>query len=277
MVKSILVCLDGSEQDQQALNAALWLAKRLKATLHGLHIKDVLTLEAPIFYEISGALSLIPQMNLMDETRKAIEERAKAILSNFQKSCEERGISYKTYLEEGIVHKIILEKSGLHDLTILGRRGLNYKFDRDLLGSTADRVIRRTQSPTLVITHQFAEIKSPLVAYDGSVEAKEALTSAVKILELLKLPLTILNVGDNEGEAKRLLNEAKEYLDPRSLLVKYDWQQGIPRQVIPEYAKVYNHDLLILGARGDRMVDLLLGSSTLYALWQGGCHVLVDR
>src|SRR3990167_8325619 len=181
MYKSILVCLDGSEQDKQVIASALWLAERMKATLHGLHIKDILTLEGPLLYDISGALSFIPQMNLMDETRKILEERGKTILSNFEQRCKEKQIPYKTYLEEGIVHSRILEKAELHDLTILGRRGLNYKFDKDLMGSTADRVVRRTQAPTLVITHQFSEIKSPLVAYDGSHESKKALTSAVQI------------------------------------------------------------------------------------------------
>lgn len=277
MVKSILVCLDGSEQEVQVIDCALWFAERLKATLHGLHVKDVLTLEAPIFYDISGSLSLTPQMNLMEETRKVVEERAKLVLSNFQRRCEEKGVAYKTYLEEGVVHRLILEKAGLHDLTILGRKGLSYKFDRDLLGSTADRVIRRTQSLTLVVTHPFSEIKSPLVGYDGSHEAKEALTSAVRMFDLLKLPLTVLNVNPHEEEAKKLLKEAKEYLDPHSLVVKYDWKPGVAREVIPEYAKAHHHDLLILGARGNRVIDLLLGSTTLYSLWQGACHVLVDR
>ncbi|MBL7684535.1 MAG: universal stress protein, partial [Deltaproteobacteria bacterium] len=38
------------------------------------------------------------------------------------------------------------------------------------------------------------------------------------------------------------------------------------------------HDLLIVGARGHRgVLDLLLGSTTEYSLWQGFAHVFIDR
>ena len=155
MFKNILLCLDGSPQDTVTTNAALWLAEKLHATLHGMHVLDLIALEGPLLYDISGSLSLIPQMNFVQETRKILKERGESILSLFQSKCAEKNIPCKTYLEEGIVHKVISDKSQTHDLTLLGRRGLNYKLDKDLMGSTADRVVRKTQAPLLVITHDF--------------------------------------------------------------------------------------------------------------------------
>jgi nucleotide-binding universal stress UspA family protein len=278
MYKSILVCLDGSPQDIPVIDCSLWLAERLKATLHGLHVKDVLTLEGPLLYDISGALSFIPQMNFLEETRKVLEQRGKDILSNFEKRCQEQSISCKTYLEEGIVNRVIANKAELHDLSLLGRRGLHYKLDKELIGSTSDRVVRRTKAPTLLVTHEFSDIHSPLLAFDGSHEARKALTSAVRLLSELKLPLTVLNVNDNQEEGRRVLAEAKEHLDPYPLVVKYDLVPGTPRHEVPDYAKRHRHDLIILGARGHRgIIEFLLGSTTEYTLWQGACHVLVDR
>ena len=278
MYKNILICLDGSPQDTPATDCGIWLASRLGATLHGLHVKDIIALEGPLLYDISGSLSIIPQMNFLDETRKILEERGKTILSSFEKSCEEAGVPFQSYLEEGIVHRVITDKAQLHDLTILGRRGLNYKLDRDLMGSTADRVVRRTQSPVMVLTHEFVGLQSPLLAFDGTSQAREAMVSAVRLLTELKLPLTVLNVSNHEDEGKKILAQAKEYLDSYNLVVKYDLIPGTPRHDVPDYAKRHRHDLIILGARGHRgIVDLLLGSTTEYALWQGSCHVLVDR
>lgn len=278
MFKSILVCLDGSPQDTTVTDAALWLADRLKATLHGLHVKDILTLEGPLLYDISGSLSFIPQMNFLEETKKILDQRGKEVLGGFEKRCEEAGLPCKTYMEEGVVHRVITEKAQLHDLTIIGRRGLNYKLDRDLMGSTAERIVRRTTAPVLVLTHEFVEIQSPLLAFDGTQNAREAMISAVRLLSELKLPLTVLNVNNHEEEGRKILAQAKEYLDPYPIVVKYDLVPGTPRHEVPDYAKRHRHDLIILGARGHRgIVEFLLGSTTEYALWQGSCHVLVDR
>ncbi|MBL7686378.1 MAG: universal stress protein, partial [Deltaproteobacteria bacterium] len=209
MYKNILVCLDGSPQDQYVSQSAFWMAERLGATLHAFHVIDQLALEGPLLYDISGSLSFGPQMNFLEETRKVMQARAEIILSDFQKACEERHIPFKTHIEESVVHHAIVERSDLHDLTLLGRRGLNYKLDKDLMGSTTDRVIRRIQSPVMVVTHDFTDIHSPLLAFDGSHNAREAMISAVRLLSDLKLPLTVLYVGSNEEEAKEVLAQAK--------------------------------------------------------------------
>lgn len=278
MYKNILVCLDGSEMDGALIQAGLNLASSLKAQLHGMTVQDVLTLEGPLMYDISGSLAFIPQMNFMAETRKAMEERSKNILAGFKSACEAAGVQYDTSIVEGIVHKVIVEKAESNDLTLLGRKGLNYGFDKELLGSTTDRVIRKTRAPVLVVTHQYEALKNPLLAYDGSHESKKAMATAARLCADLQLPLTVLQVSKHTEEGKKILQEAKAYLDAYPLVVKYELAAGKPHEEVPQYAKLHRHDLLIMGAQGHNgLIDYLLGSTTEYALWSGACHVLVDR
>jgi len=278
MYKNILVCLDGGASDGSIINAALYLGQKLKAKLQGLSVQDILTLEGPLMYDISGAMAFIPQLNFLEETRKVMEERSKNILTGFVKACEDAGIPHQESIVEGIVHKVILEKTQLNDLTILGRRGLNYELDKELLGSTADRVVSKAKAPVLVVTHGFEGLKNPLLAYDGSPHARKALTTAAKLCVGLGLPLTVLHVGKDKKESERLLGEAKQYLDAYPLIVKYDHSEGNSHSEVPAYTKLHYHDLLILGSRGHgRLVEFILGSTTEYALWSGNCHVLVDQ
>src|SRR5207302_1157569 len=44
MIKTILVALDGSEHADAALRYALWLAERVRATVLGLHVIDVVSI-----------------------------------------------------------------------------------------------------------------------------------------------------------------------------------------------------------------------------------------
>jgi len=278
MYKNILLCLDGSPMDTPVIQAGLFLGQTLRARLHGFTVVDTLTLEGPLMYDISGALSFMPQMNFMAETRKVLEERAKNILTGFDETCKNAGVEYDTSTAEGVVNKVILEKAELNDLTLMGRKGLHYEIDRELLGSTTDRVIKKTRAPVLVLTHQFEPLKNPLLAYDGSHESKKALNTAAKLCVDLKLPLTVLHVGEDEAEGKAKLTEAKSYLDAYTLIVKYDFHKGKPHTEVAQYCKLHHHDLLMMGARGHRgIIDFILGSTTEYALWSGNCHVLVDR
>ncbi len=278
MYKIILVCLDGSPMDTPVLQGGIFLAQSLGAKLHGLTVTDILTLEGPLMYDISGAMSFIPQMNFLAETRKVLEERAKNILTGFARACDSAGVPHDESNVEGIVHKVILEKVELNDLTLMGRKGLHYEIDRELLGSTTDRVIKKTRAPILVLTHQFEPIKSPLLAYDGSHEAKQALNTAAKLCVDLKLPLTVLHVGEDEKEGMEKLMEAKGYLDAYPIIVRFDFHKGKPHAEVAQYCKLHRHDLLVMGARGHRgIIEFILGSTTEYALWSGNCHVLVDR
>lgn len=278
MYKKILFCLDGGPADTQILEMGIQLCKRLKAKAHGLTVQDILTLEGPLMYDISGALAFIPQMNFLEETRKTLKERSKNILSGFSSACEKEGITWEEEVAEGIVYKVICEKAELNDLTLIGRQGLHYQFDKEFLGSTADRIIRNTRSPVLVVTHDVDPIKNPILAYDSSHQAKKAMATAAHLCSELKLPLTVLHVNEDKTKGQEILAEAKDYLDSHEIITKYELSGGRPHEEVAQYAKKHQHDLLFLGARGHRgILDFILGSTTQYALWSGGFHVLVDR
>ena len=278
MYKSILLCLDGGKSDPQVLDMGLDLCKKLSARAHGLTVQDILTLEGPLMYDISGALAFIPQMNFIEETRKAMEERSKNILSGFHERCEAAGISYEEEIAEGIVYKVICEKAERNDLTLLGRQGLHYQFDKGFLGSTADRVIRHSQSPVLIVTHEAEPLRNPILAYDGSSPSNKALNTAANLCSYLNLPLTVLHVGHDAKESSELLKQAKEYLDAYKIITKFEHSEGNPHEEVPQYTKRHKHDLLFLGARGHRgILKFILGSTTQYALWAGGFNVLIDR
>jgi nucleotide-binding universal stress UspA family protein len=57
MIKTILVGVDGSEHARTAARYAIWLAQKLDATVVGLHVVDIVSIEGSFFHDISGSVS----------------------------------------------------------------------------------------------------------------------------------------------------------------------------------------------------------------------------
>lgn len=127
---------------------------------------------------------------------------------------------------------MIVEKAKVADLIILGKRGINYKFEHGLLGSIAEGVLRKSPKPVMVVPKEFYEIGKPLLAYDGSLHASKVMGSAAEMAKLLKMKLTVLVVAKNEGEGRKTLIEAGDYLKPYNIDLKPVEVVGNPREEI---------------------------------------------
>ena len=168
MIKSILVALDGSEHADAALQYALWLAERVRATVLGLHVIDVVSIEGSFLHDISGSLGFEPYLDFSAKMREALRERGRVLLETFTKRCAERGVPCDTTLATGIVANEICDQARVADLVVIGHRGVNEQFSTGLLGSTAEVVTRKSPKPVLVSPMHFQETRKPLLAYDGS-------------------------------------------------------------------------------------------------------------
>src|SRR6266704_2920022 len=98
MIKNILVALDGSEHANAALQYALWLAERLRATVTGLHVIDIVSIEGSFFHDVSGSLGFEPYLDFSSKMREALQERGRVLLDAFAERCRERNVPCDTAL-----------------------------------------------------------------------------------------------------------------------------------------------------------------------------------
>src|SRR5260370_9432028 len=63
MIKQTLVGIDTSEHSRNAQAYARYLARRLGATVIGLHVVDIVSIEGSFFHDISGSLGLEPYLD----------------------------------------------------------------------------------------------------------------------------------------------------------------------------------------------------------------------
>jgi nucleotide-binding universal stress UspA family protein len=178
-----------------------------------------------------------------------------------------------------------------------------------LLGSTADRLLRRTHRPVLVVRGDFAPPHKVLAPVDLSTLAEQAVGVGLQLLdhvaegptegsqqaEAAKAEVDVLFVLsriDREGSAnfspEQVDRFAHEELDafverlmkrtagrtPPTLHAVL--RSGAPRQEILEYLEAHPADLVLLGTHGRSGFErFLLGSVTGELLRRVGCHALV--
>jgi nucleotide-binding universal stress UspA family protein len=278
MIKSILVALDGSEHADAALEHALWLADRLKATVIGLHVIDIVSIEGSFFHDISGSLGFEPYLDFSSKMREALRERGRVLLDTFTARCKERGVRCDTRLAMGIVPNEICDEARMADLVVIGHRGVNEQFSTGLLGSTAESVTRKSPKPVFVTPMQFSEITRPLLAYDGSARASAAMHAAAEVTSTLGLPLTVLHVARDAAQGEKVLEEARRYLQSYGLALTCEIATGHTNERIVEWMRERGHDLLFIGAYGhSRIIEMVLGSTTEYVLRNSPRPVFLAR
>ena len=107
--------------------------------------------------------------------KEALEENGGIILDNFKDRCKKDKVECDTILTSGIVANEICDKGVTSDLIIVGRRGINEKFEHGLLGSATEGVIRKSQRPVFIAPREFSPVKKPMLCYDASPNAAKAM------------------------------------------------------------------------------------------------------
>lgn len=286
----ILVATDFSTNAETAIERAALLAKKSGARLLLLHVTTPDRLA-----DLAG---------LLHEAVSRASEDAQAITSGKMAEIVCRlqarhGISAIPHALGGAVVATITETavSEKADLIVVGARGENPVRDF-LLGSNAERVLRKSGRPTLVVRRPPAGgYRQVLVPVDFSEYSRDALLLACALapdapvtalnvfeaplearLEFAGVPLTDITAyrerGRRQAEADlhAFLQSLPEAL--RSRLVP-DVEVGYPPAVILDKAAALGADLIAVGKHGRSPVEeWVLGSVTLHVLQNATCDVL---
>ncbi|OGP32440.1 MAG: hypothetical protein A2073_05840 [Deltaproteobacteria bacterium GWC2_42_11] len=277
MIKNILVPQDGSKHSKTALEYGIFLAKRFHANLIGLHIIDIVALEGSFLHDLSGSLGFEPFLNFSSKMREVLEEKGKTILKDFSDVCRKENVRHESFMENGIVVNEICERAKLTDLVIIGRRGINVKFEYGLFGSAAEGIMRKSPQPVMVVSEEYKEISKPMFAFDGSASASKTLHYAAEFLKDLKQSVTVINLSKDRHSAD-VLKMAEDYLKPYHVDARFVILEGDSPEEIVKYYKGNNHDLIFMGLSGhSKIYEMVLGSTTEYVIRKVDGPVFVAR
>jgi nucleotide-binding universal stress UspA family protein len=165
------------------------------------------------------------------------------------------------------------------ELVVLGRHG-HRTFADALLGSTAERVVRKGSTPVLIVNSDAHRgYRRALVAVDLSDTSRVATEMSLRLLEPHGGEVRVLHADD--GRAWDVTSAILRLLEPyENAGVRWDVvdRRGDPRSVILGDAEVWKPDLLVLGTHGhSKITQQLLGSVAEAVVRGASCDVLLAR
>jgi nucleotide-binding universal stress UspA family protein len=271
-----LVPVDSSEYAKSAVQHALALAGPYEAGLTGLYVLDIRFLQMPPYLDYSYTFEHVQATTLPLDVLEKYREKSERILSDFRDTVEKAGLKAETRTEEGVPSQVIAEVGGAYDLVVMGKRGEHAQWGRDLLGSTAESVVRQCGTPVLLAEGAPHAIKKMMVMFDGSVPAERALKLAADVALHVSAELKVLTVDDDAEKGAAVQREAAMYLDSLGLATTYVLESGKAAKVAISLLKEDPVDLVVAGMQGHSALhDLILGSTAEHVMRSVALPVLL--
>lgn len=298
MYDAILVPLDGSRTAEKVLPYARYLAGKFKVPVELLAVVDVVEIASHMTSEKVHFLDTIIE-DAVQHSTTYLRGVATTIAGTNVRCSVEKGRAEDTIIEKAATDKTMLITMATH-----GRSGLN----RFLLGSIAEKVLRGTVNPLLLIrpgdekSEGEAMLKSIIVPLDGSELAEAVLPIVADMAKKLDLEIELFRTyhvpynvysGDEglyavnyEELLAGLRDEAVEYLEKKAAdlkrlgvaKVQCVTKEGLAADEIISLGRKTPDNLIAMSSHGRSGVRRwVLGSVTEMVVRHSGDPVLVIR
>jgi nucleotide-binding universal stress UspA family protein len=286
-IKLILCPVDFSEFSVRAYRHALSVAQHYRAKLVALHIVELWRYPS---------LSFAPSATAYDATCQALCEKGEQELQELVRSNTPREYMPELVVERGYAADTILSVAATvrADGIVMGTHGRR-GYDRMMLGSVAERVMRNAPCPVLVVNKPLDDSAASsevgqehrlyriLYCTDFSENSERALNYAISATTEYDAELTLLHVLDEKpaktDQSLAATTQQLERLIPaeerKTLNAKFEVRVGKPYEQIVQFARKAHSDIIAMGVRGRGSLDLAVFGSTTYRVIQlGPCPVL---
>lgn len=295
-IRRILCPIDFSAFSSRALAHAVPLARWYEATVTALHVYSF----------VPPPPTKLPTVAIRPHITPEIREGILDALRQFTEPARAAGIRASHLVVEGDPVDEIVKEAQNADLLLLGTHGRR-GFERLMLGSVTEKVLRKSSCPVLTVPRRapespsdgspaFKHIVCPVDFSDASLKALEFALSLAKQADSRLTLLHVVEVlpeidppelggfdvrvyGENlrriAGDRLRgLIPEgAREWCRPEAVVAPGKAYRGIVKA-----AQERRADLIVMGVTGRGQIGrMLFGSTTAQVLREANCPVLTIR
>jgi len=221
-MKSILVPVDFSKDSINALDHAISIANKLKATIRIIHVRKDKNYDDPFI--IKGKER---------EYGKTVEEFMHEIIQEYKPKYKGGG-GFDYSIKVGKIYKAITDRAEEDHsfLIVMGTHGVS-GFEETWLGSNAYRVVCKAPCPVLTVRSGFKQrtIKKIVVPIDAHRETRKKVPFAAEIAAAFGAEVHIVavrttNRKDIIQRLKKYVDQSAEYLEKKRVKVVKDEVYG---------------------------------------------------
>jgi nucleotide-binding universal stress UspA family protein len=249
-VKAILLHVIDDEFHDQRMDTALAIARAHSAHLSCLHVTPI---EAYVAFDSFGGVFV------MNDVIRKLDERDADLRMRVEARLREEDVSWDYEQATGNVASVLIGRAGLADLLITAREPVHKDFVAPTVGFLGD-LLHRSRTPLLVPAPDgipFDPTGLAVIAWDGSVEAANAVRFAVGLLKLAS-EVRVLQVPEHKADDDR-----KTF--PATSVLEYLSRHGIEADLTVEPAPGGNAGsdvvagMIVAAARGAGAADVVMG------------------
>lgn len=233
-ISKILLPLDGSRLAESIVPAVGSLARQLHASVQLVSVADPIATELPAFIQPEHLRRVAEEANkdvasddLLAERMKLAETYLESVAEKLRAAGVSQPIVTRVFSGEAPEQIVAAVKEARADLVAMGTHGRS-GLRRGLLGSVADRVLRASSVPVLlvhprefVIEHpDLSQVESVVVGLDGSQLAESSLGLAAEIAAAYEAELVLLRATATKAA------HTVAYVE-ESFLAGHDYEQGL--------------------------------------------------
>ncbi|MFQ5407582.1 MAG: universal stress protein [Anaerolineales bacterium] len=251
LFRDVVVAVSGTEDGWNVLDQACVLAQLDGSHLRGLHVV------AP-GSDVEGA-------------------PIKTLRAEFEGRCDQYGVRGDFAVESGDILTALCDRMRWSDLLVGQMEHPPGTGRLARLGDGMANLIRSASRPLLIVPWTATKLQRPLLAYDGSPKADEALYVAAYMAQRWNSRLTVVTVpGETQTDAAQA--RARSYLASLGLTAKYVSCLGNVTEAIMTTAQDRRCDVIVMGGYGRRPVlEVVIGSTVDSVLREAWIPVLVCR
>jgi nucleotide-binding universal stress UspA family protein len=246
----LIVALDDSPNSWYALDLAIKIAHLEQSHIHGIHIQ--------------------PSKD---------EQNHHQIETTFNSRCSQSNLQVFDYqLISGDIDTALCESARYGDLLLLP---LNHPPDDkpiSRLSSGLAAIIRSCPTPVLTVPGPQIGLETILLAFDGSLQAVEAMFISAYFGTQFSSNLIVLTSSDSFSGAKQALQQAETYISQFPIRADYVLTKSSILEAILEIQSQGELDLILMGGYGGNVIrDLVVGSVVDQVLREIKLPVLICR
>ena len=275
-IATVMVCLALDQSNQARMEVAGQLAERFGAGLVGIAAAQF----APPLYFTDGEQA----QSAIEQGEATIRKRLKKLEEQFRQAAKGRAafVDWRGALE--FPARFVLKESRCADIVVTGGNSPAFS-DAFTLASPKDLVMQAGR-PLLVVPDQcdWLDLRSVLVAWKDTAEARRAIADALPLLRLAK-DVTVAEVieeGDGRTAVQSQIGDVVAWLARHAITaterVGDRKREGGAATALDEIAGDVGASLIVAGAYGhSRFRELILGGVTQHLVTQSARCVLLSH